>query len=144
LRKTSCTIYTDGGARGNPGPGAAAAVILSQDENVISEVSAYLGITTNNVAEYEALLLALRRARDLGCERASIRMDSELIVRQLNGVYRVKDPKLRELFGQVNRMLRDLIAWDVSHVPRTQNKRADELVNEVLDAHERERREVER
>jgi ribonuclease HI len=138
----NCTIYTDGGARGNPGPGAAAAVILNEEEDVVSEVSAYLGATTNNVAEYEALLLALQRARELGYERASIRMDSELIVRQLNGIYKVKDPKMRELYGQAVRALRGFTDWNVVHVPRSENKRADELVNEVLDEQERQRKEV--
>lgn len=144
MRKRNCRIYTDGGARGNPGPGAAAAVILSNDHEVVSEVSAFLGTTTNNVAEYEALLLALRRVRELGYDQASIRMDSELIVRQLNGIYKVKDPKMRELYGQVQRVLREFSAWDVAHVPRSENKRADELVNEVLDEKERQRKEGER
>jgi ribonuclease HI len=140
----NCTIYTDGGARGNPGPGAAAAVILDDDEDIVSEVSAYLGATTNNVAEYEALLLALQRARELGYDHASIRMDSELIVRQLNGIYKVKDPKLRELYGQAVRALREFVAWSVAHVPRSENKRADELVNAELDARERAMREASR
>lgn len=142
MRNRTCTIYTDGGARGNPGPSAAGGIIIGEDASTVAEISAYLGTATNNVAEYQALLLALARARELGCERVSIRMDSELIVRQLNGSYRVKDTKMRELYGQVQKVLRGFAAWDVSHVPRSENKRADELVNAVLDARERSLREV--
>lgn len=130
---TACKIYTDGGARGNPGPAAAAGVILSHDDVVIAEISAFLGFATNNVAEYQALALTLRKAKQLGCERIDIHMDSELIVRQLNGLYRVKDPKMRELHSGVQRLLRGFQQWRVLHVPRAQNARADELVNEVLD-----------
>lgn len=134
MPKTTCNIYTDGGARGNPGPGAAGGVILSEDDEVVAEVGAFLGTTTNNVAEYQALALTLRRARELGYEHIVVHMDSELIVRQLTGLYKVKDPKMRELNGQVQRLLRQFEDWRVVHVPRAKNKRADELVNEVLDA----------
>jgi ribonuclease HI len=134
LRNVACTIYTDGGARGNPGPAAAAAVIVSDGGEVV-ELSAFLGTATNNVAEYQALLLALQRAKELGFRRISVRMDSELIVRQLNGLYRVKDLKMRELHQRARAAFRHFEDWNVRHVPRSENKRADELVNEELDAH---------
>jgi ribonuclease HI len=136
VRNVACTIYADGGARGNPGPAAAAAVIVTEGGNV-AELSAFLGTATNNVAEYRALLLALDKATELGCTRVSLRLDSELIVRQLNGLYRVKDPKMRELHQRAQTALRRFEAWDARHVPRSENKRADELVNAELDAHER-------
>lgn len=129
-----CVIYTDGGARGNPGPAAAGAVILADDGRVIAEVSEYLGIATNNVAEYRALLLALRRALDAGCRRADICMDSELIVRQLSGHYRVKDAKIVPLHAQARHLLRQFDESSVTHVRREQNKHADQLVNAALDA----------
>ena len=133
-RNSTCSIYTDGGARGNPGPAAAGGVILAADGTTVAELSEYLGSATNNVAEYRALALTLRRARELGFESAVIHMDSELIVRQLNGIYRVKDPKMLELHSEVRRLLRDFADWKIVHIPRTKNKRADELVNNALDA----------
>jgi ribonuclease HI len=136
LRNSVCTIYTDGGARGNPGPAAAGAVIVSDTGLPLAEVSAFLGTTTNNVAEYRALLLALKRAKELGVTDVSVCMDSELIVRQLNGLYKVKDRKMRELNHEAHALLRHFEAWSVRHVPRSENKRADELVNAVLDARE--------
>jgi len=108
----------------------------------VEEVSAFLGTTTNNVAEYRALLLTLQRALALGYDRVSVHMDSELIVKQLNGLYKVKDPKMRELSSQVQRVLRHFSEWQVRHVPRSQNKRADELVNLILDARDQSIREA--
>jgi ribonuclease HI len=134
VRNSSFDVYTDGGARGNPGPAAAGGVIISADGSTVAELSQYLGVATNNVAEYRALELTLRKAKELGCQTVVIHMDSELIVRQLNGLYRVKDPKMLELHTQVRRLLRDFADWKVKHVPRSQNKRADELVNQALDA----------
>ena len=132
---TRCTIYTDGGARGNPGPAACAAVIIAGDGTVLDESTSYLGITTNNVAEYKALLLALERALELGCMRISIKMDSELVVKQLNGLYRVKDAKMIPLHAAVRRQLAKFEETSIDHVSRTANKHADKLVNAVLDAH---------
>jgi ribonuclease HI len=129
-----CVIYTDGGARGNPGPAAAGAVIIADDGIVVAEISEYLGIATNNVAEYRALLLALQAALDLGFARADICMDSELIVRQLSGHYRVKDAKMVPLFAKVRHMLARFAEFSVTHVRREQNQLADRLVNAALDA----------
>jgi ribonuclease HI len=133
-KSSTCALYTDGGARGNPGPAAGAGVILAGDGTVVEEVSEYFGTTTNNVAEYRALAITLRRAKALGFENVVVHMDSELIVRQLNGVYRVKDAKMLELYGEVRKLLREFSDWKVVHVPRIENKHADELVNAVLDA----------
>jgi ribonuclease HI len=134
-RNLNCAVYTDGGARGNPGPAAAGGVILAQDGTLVEELSEFLGVATNNVAEYQALAMTLRRAKELGFEQVTVHMDSELIVRQLNGIYRVKDPKMLELYAQVRKLLREFSDWKVVHVPRAENKHADELVNAVLDAH---------
>jgi ribonuclease HI len=129
-----CTIYTDGGARGNPGPAAAAGIILAGDGSVIEEVTEYLGVATNNVAEYKALILTLRRALDLGCKRVGVKMDSELVVKQLNGLYRVKDDKMIPLHAEVRRLLAKFEERTIEHVSRAANKHADKLVNAVLDA----------
>jgi ribonuclease HI len=131
-----CTIYTDGGARGNPGPAAAAGVIIDHDGRVVEEVTDYIGVTTNNVAEYRALILSLRRALDLGCARVAVKMDSELVVKQINGSYRVKDEKMIPLHAEVRRLLARFASMSVEHVSRSANKHADKLVNAVLDARE--------
>lgn len=133
-RNSSCIIYSDGGARGNPGPAAAGCVILTEDGVVVEELSEYLGSATNNVAEYRALILALRRAIQLGFDHVVVRMDSELVVKQLNGLYRVKDPKMLDLYAEARKLLREFSDWQALHVLRSENKRADELVNAALDA----------
>ena len=130
------TIYTDGGARGNPGPAAAAGVIIGPGGEVIDEVTDYLGATTNNVAEYKALILTLRRALDLGCTRVAVKMDSELVVKQIAGLYRVKDEKMVPLHAEVRRLLSRFESQSVEHVSRNANRHADKLVNAVLDARE--------
>ena len=129
-----CVIYTDGGARGNPGPAAAGAVILADDGAVVDEISEYLGVATNNVAEYRALLLALDRALAAGYVRADICMDSELIVKQIGGEYRVKDEKIIPLHARAKHLLRRFEEAHVTHIRREQNGRADKLVNAALDA----------
>ncbi len=129
-----CTIYSDGGARGNPGPAAAGVVIMDRDGVMVAELSEYLGIATNNVAEYRALILGLHKALELGFRSVSVRMDSELVVRQLSGAYRVKDDKIRPLHQRAQQLLQSFVEVDVGHVRRSDNKRADELVNAALDA----------
>jgi ribonuclease HI len=135
-KQDACIIYTDGGARGNPGPAAAGGVIVSADGTLLAEVSEYIGVATNNVAEYRALILTLRRALDEGCRIVDVRMDSELVVRQLEGKYRVKDAKMRPLHAAAVTLLAKFERADVRHVPRVENKLADKLVNAVLDARE--------
>jgi ribonuclease HI len=126
-------VNVDGGARGNPGPAAAAAVATSPDGDVLGERNAYLGETTNNVAEYHALLLGLELARELGATQVEVVNDSELVARQIGGEYKVKHAGLRPLYLEAMRALREFDAWAVRPVRREQNVRADELVNETLD-----------
>jgi len=130
-----CAIYCDGGARGNPGPAAAGAVIIADNGTVAAEISEYLGVATNNVAEYRALVLALKRALELGFADADICLDSELIVKQLDGEYRVKDVKIVPLYQRATRLLSQFASFSVNHVRRGRNRRADQLVNAALDAH---------
>jgi len=127
-------VNVDGGARGNPGPAAAAAVATTPEGEVLGERSAYIGEATNNVAEYRALLLGIERARTFGADELELVGDSELVVKQVKGEYKVKDATMRELHGQVKAALRDLPAWSIRHVRREQNAEADRLVNEALDA----------
>jgi ribonuclease HI len=126
-------VHVDGGARGNPGPAAAAAVASAPDGGELAERSAYLGEATNNVAEYRALLLGLELARELGARRVEVVNDSELVARQVGGEYKVKNARLRPLYLEAMRALRGFDGWAVRSVRREQNERADELVNETLD-----------
>jgi len=126
-------VNVDGGARGNPGPAAVAAVAATVDGEVVAERNAYIGEATNNVAEYRALLLGLELARELGASEVELINDSELVARQIGGEYKVKHAGLKPLFGEAMRTLREFDAWAVRSVRREQNERADELVNRALD-----------
>jgi ribonuclease HI len=126
-------VHVDGGARGNPGPAAAAAVLSTPDGAVVDELAQRLGETTNNVAEYRALLLGVRRAIELGAREVEVVNDSELVARQLSGEYRVRNPQLAELHAQALGELRALERWSIRSVPRARNARADALVNAALD-----------
>ena len=128
------TIHVDGGSRGNPGPAAAAAVASDETGNPVAERNRYLGEATNNVAEYEAVLLALELARELAASEVEVVNDSELVARQIGGQYRVKQEHLKPLHRQVMDALRGFERWQVRSVRREHNVRADELVNEALDA----------
>jgi ribonuclease HI len=127
-------VNVDGGARGNPGPAAVAAVVASPDGELVEERSQSIGEATNNVAEYRALLLGIERARALGASEVELIGDSELVVRQVRGEYRVKDAGLRELHRRVREELGGFRRWSIRHVRREANERADRLVNERLDA----------
>jgi ribonuclease HI len=127
-------VNVDGGARGNPGPAAIAAVVTTPDGEVLEERSEAIGVATNNVAEYRALLLGIARAQALGAREIELVGDSELIVRQVRGEYRVKDAALRELHAQVKEALEGFERWSVRHVRREENELADTLVNATLDA----------
>jgi ribonuclease HI len=129
------TMFADGGSRGNPGPAASGAVIIAPDGRVLREIGRYLGVATNNVAEWTALLSGLEAATELAIRRLAIRLDSELVVKQLKGEYRVKHPDLQPLHQRAKSLLRHFDSVDVRHVPRKQNKLADSLVNRVLDEH---------
>jgi ribonuclease HI len=126
-------VNVDGGARGNPGPAAVAAVAASVDGDVLGERSEYIGEATNNVAEYRALLLGLELARELGAGEVELINDSELVSRQIGGEYKVKHAGLKPLFLEAMRTLRGFDAWSVRSVLREHNERADALVNQALD-----------
>jgi ribonuclease HI len=126
-------VHVDGGSRGNPGPAAAAAVVSSPEGDVLDEASLTLGRATNNVAEYRGLLLGLDRARELGATEVEVVNDSELVAKQVNGEYRVKNPEMAALHEQALRALEGFERWSVRSVPRAQNAAADALVNRALD-----------
>jgi len=126
-------VNVDGGARGNPGPAAAACVVRSPDGEVLDEHAQLLGTATNNVAEYRALLLGLARAKQLGASEVEVVGDSELIAKQVQGVYKVKHPAMRPLHLEAMQALRGFERWSIRTVPRAQNAEADALVNAALD-----------
>jgi ribonuclease HI/probable phosphoglycerate mutase len=128
-----CKLFTDGASRGNPGEAGAGIVLLDDSDRELAVRSSYLGRCTNNVAEYQALLLGLKTARELGCRSLVIFMDSQLIVRQVQGRYRVKSTDLKPLYDQVKNFLADLDGWSITHVLRAENKRADEMANRGID-----------
>ena len=131
-------INTDGGARGNPGPAGIGVVIADHTGKVLQELKAYIGEQTNNVAEYEAFIRALKEVQKLFENTLAeidieIRMDSELVVRQMQGRYKVKEPTLKEKFAEAKWLLAHIPHHTFVHVRREHNKRADELVNEAID-----------
>lgn len=125
-------VYFDGACRGNPGPSAVGWVIVTAD-GIVAEGGQRIGKTTNNKAEYEALIRALEAARDFGAEEVDVRGDSELIVKQVRGEWNVNDPGLRERRVRVRELLEGFDRWSLAHVPREINDRADNLANEALD-----------
>lgn len=127
-------INTDGGARGNPGPAALGVVIRDEHEQIIKQFGEYLGNKTNNVAEYSALIRALETARDMQATHLDIRMDSELIVKQMRGEYKIKEPTLQELAQKVIGLLKHFSYYAFTHVRREYNKEADAMVNQAIDA----------
>jgi ribonuclease HI len=126
-------VNVDGGSRGNPGPAAAACVIADIDGAVLGEHAELLGTQTNNVAEYRALLLGIQQAKALGAQEIEVIGDSELIAKQVNGVYKVKHPAMRPLYMEAKDALRSFDRWKIRTVPRAQNAHADALVNAALD-----------
>jgi ribonuclease HI len=126
-------VHVDGGARGNPGPAAAACVLSTTDGEVVGEHSQLLGTATNNVAEYRALLLGLERARELGAGEVEVIGDSELIAKQVRGLYKVKHEAMKPLHRAAMEALAGFDSWSIRTVPREQNARADALVNAALD-----------
>jgi ribonuclease HI len=127
-------LHVDGGARGNPGPAAIGVVVSDADGNVLDEQSERIGVATNNVAEYRAVLSGIERARQLGADELEIIGDSELVARQLSGQYKVKHPAMKPLYQQARLQLQGFRSWHIRTVPRADNARADELVNAALDA----------
>jgi ribonuclease HI len=126
-------VNVDGGARGNPGPAAIAAVVTTPEGEIVDRTGEAIGRATNNVAEYRALLLGIERARALGAREVELVGDSELVVKQVKGEYRVKDAGLKPLHAQVRAALADFDRWSIRHVRRERNAEADRLVNETLD-----------
>jgi ribonuclease HI len=127
-------VHVDGGARGNPGPAAAAAVLSTPAGEVLDEAHELLGVATNNVAEYRGLLLGLARASALGADEVEVVNDSELVAKQVNGQYKVKHPDMRPLYEQALEALGGFRRWSIHSVPRAQNAQADALVNQALDS----------
>ena len=127
-------VHVDGGARGNPGPAAAAAVVSTPAGDVVDEAKQTLGVVTNNVAEYRGLLLGLARAKALGATEVEVVNDSELVAKQVNGDYKVKHPAMRPLYQEAMAALREFDGWSIRSVPRAENADADALVNQALDA----------
>lgn len=125
--------HVDGGARGNPGPAAAACVISDSEGEVLEECARLLGSVTNNVAEYRALLLGLERARALGASEVEVVNDSELIAKQVQGLYKVKHEAMRPLHREAMAALKEFERWSIRSVPRARNAHADALVNAALD-----------
>ncbi len=133
MKNNKLIIYTDGGARGNPGPAGIGAVLYNEAQEKIAEISQYLGIATNNQAEYQALIEALKKAKDLGAKEVDVFMDSELVVKQLNREYKVKNKDLAPLFLQVYNLSLSFSKISFSHIYREENVIADRLANEAMD-----------
>ena len=126
-------VFVDGAARGNPGPAGLGVVFRAQNGDILTSLHSYIGQTTNNVAEYKALLAALEEAQRLGFQQLKIHTDSQLMQRQLAGHYRVKSKRLKTLFQRVKRLLNQLRGYDILHVPREENREADRLANLAID-----------
>lgn len=138
-QQTTLRVYTDGASRGNPGKAAAAFVVYTNDDQLLHEHAEYIGTTTNNTAEYTAFRNAVTwLTTDYHItlhSNVNFFADSELMVRQLTGIYKIKEPHIKELADQIKQKLSQLSNWTLTHIPRAQNKRADHLCNEILDTH---------
>lgn len=126
-------VYSDGAARGNPGPSGAGAVLIEPGGQVVAKLGKYLGHQTNNYAEYMGLLLGLKHAKALGAKEIEVFADSELLIRQLGGRYQVKSPSLRPLYEEAVKLLNDFSRVKLVHVPREMNAAADEMSNKAID-----------
>lgn len=135
-KSLALTVNSDGGSRGNPGNAACAAVVVGDDGGELLTRARTIGVATNNVAEYEGAVMALEMCRELRASRVHLRMDSELIVRQIEGRYKVRHPDLKPYFLKVKKLISTFESFSVEHVKRGENKRADALVNDVLDGRE--------
>ena len=127
------TLFADGAARGNPGPAGAGAVLFDEDGRVVAELTRALGHATNNVAEYSALILGLEEAKRRGIDELDVRMDSLLVVRQMQGLWRIKHPGLRPLALRAGALLAEFPKRSIDHVPREDNAHADLLSNRAID-----------
>ena len=125
--------YSDGASRGNPGPAACAVIVTDGDGEELLRRSKRLGVATNNVAEYQGVRLALELFKELGADDVVVKLDSELVVKQLNNEFKVKHPSLKPLFEQTRALMRDISAVKIQYIPRAENKAADRLANDALD-----------
>ena len=132
MKSKTFFIYADGGSRGNPGPAGIGVVILDAGKKKVKEVFKYIGETTNNNAEYNALICGLEEVRSLGGDEIIINLDSELVVKQLNGEYRVKNSEIRPLFEEAIAGLKNFKSFEINHIDRSENKEADKLVNKAI------------
>jgi len=125
-------LYVDGACRGNPGEGGAGVVIKDEEGRTVSHIKRYLGRVTNNIAEYQALIVGLQEAQRMGSKEVEIYLDAELVVNQVNGVYRVRDSKLKTLEREVKRLLGHFARWVIRQIPREENREADRLAGEAV------------
>ena len=132
MKSKRIVLYTDGGSRGNPGPSGIGVIMLDSNKKKIKEISRYIGLTTNNIAEYSALVCGLEEAAALGASDVVIFMDSELLAKQLSGEYRVKDGNIRPLFEKALGVLKNFNSFEIKHIDREKNKEADKLVNKAI------------
>ncbi len=137
-REGEYVIFVDGASRGNPGLAGAGAIIRDPDGEVAGKLGRYLGMGTNNMAEYEALILALEEAQSLGCASVSVFADSELVVKQIKGVYKVKNEGLKGLYAIAIKLIDQFSSFKITHIPREQNHEADRLANEAIDQRDQE------
>ena len=135
-RHSVLTIFTDGVARGNPGEGGFGVIIKDTDGTIIEEVGGYIGVTTNNIAEYTALVTALKTAIKYSDGKIIVYSDSELMVRQLNGIYKVKNEGLLPLYKEAKKLISNFGDFIIEHIPREKNKEADALANRAVDRKE--------
>lgn len=126
-------LYTDGGARGNPGPAGFGALLFSEDHKLIDFTGGYEAHATNNFAEYSALLIGLKLAQKKGVTNLECRLDSELVVKQLKGEYKIKDENIKNFYKKINELIIDFKSISFKHIPREDNKHADRMVNIILD-----------
>lgn len=126
-------LYTDGASRGNPGKAGGGAILYDENGHIISSAKDFFGVCTNNIAEYRALILGLEKALGKGCRCLRIFLDSELLVRQIQGSYRVKNENLAKLMTEVRKLLSFLDEYTIKHIERAKNKAADRLANEAID-----------
>lgn len=133
MSKENLIIFCDGGSRGNPGKAGLGSVIYDENKNVLKEISKYIGVTTNNQAEYKAVLEAIKEAKEIGGKRIEFFLDSELIVKQMSGEYRVKNKDLLPIYLDIRQRILEFESVSFSHVPREQNKEADRLANLAMD-----------
>ncbi len=126
-------VNTDGGSRGNPGESGIGVAVFDKDSNLINEASDYLGVATNNIAEYKALILGIKLSMEYNAKKILFKSDSELMVKQIKGEYRVKNPQLKLLFTEAQNLLKKLPNWKIVHVRREENREADLLANKGID-----------